>query len=89
MSALYAQKLDSHQLGWSHRDKYNLPIYTLRLPGQLIYIVNSKALISQIQRYIKIMIFKPMEVEAASNVMGVGPSALAVIDSDDLNEDDA
>ncbi|EEH21779.1 hypothetical protein PABG_03995 [Paracoccidioides brasiliensis Pb03] len=32
------------------RDKYNFPIYTLRILGQRFYIVNSPSLIGQLQR---------------------------------------
>ncbi|KAF1849697.1 cytochrome P450 [Cucurbitaria berberidis CBS 394.84] len=52
------------------RDKYNLPIYTLRLPGSRIYVVNSTNLITAIQRQPRVLDFAPIEAKAAINVMG-------------------
>ncbi|KAI9154840.1 Cytochrome P463 monooxygenase [Paramyrothecium foliicola] len=69
------------------RDKYNYPIYTLRLPGSRIYVVNSLPLIQSIQRQIKSIAFSPMEARAAENVMGIGPAGMAIIDSDNMLEE--
>ncbi|EEH06308.1 conserved hypothetical protein [Histoplasma capsulatum G186AR] len=71
------------------RDKYNLPIYTLRLPGQRIYIINSPALIPQLQRLIKTISFCPIEAQAADVVMGVGPEGNAIIGSDKMLDNDS
>lgn len=69
------------------RDKYNLPIYTLRLPGQRIYVVNSLSLIPLAQRQIKTHIaFAPIEAQAAATVMGVGPAGNAIIGSEHMLE---
>ncbi|OJD11351.1 hypothetical protein AJ78_07864 [Emergomyces pasteurianus Ep9510] len=71
------------------RDKHNLPIYTLRLPGQRVYIVNSASLIPLVQRLNKTIAFAPIEAQAAKAVMGVGPAGMAVIDSDKKFENDS
>ncbi|ROV92756.1 hypothetical protein VMCG_09085 [Cytospora schulzeri] len=71
------------------RDKYGLPIYTLRMPGQRIYIVNSLSLIQPLQRHFKTIAFAPIEAQAAATVMGVGPAGNTIIGSDKLLEDDS
>ncbi|OAX85450.1 hypothetical protein ACJ72_00175 [Emergomyces africanus] len=71
------------------RDKYNLPMYTLRMPGQRIYIVNSSSLIPPLQRRIKTIAFAPIEAQAAATVMGVGPAGNAIIGSDKMFEHDS
>ncbi|OTA76920.1 hypothetical protein M434DRAFT_383180 [Hypoxylon sp. CO27-5] len=69
------------------RDKYGLPIYTLRMPGQRIYVVNSVSLIPPLQRQIKTIAFAPIEAQAAATVMGVGPAGNAIIGSDNMREE--
>ncbi|KAK8060982.1 hypothetical protein PG996_010912 [Apiospora saccharicola] len=72
------------------RDKHNLPIYTLRMPGQRIYVVNSLSLIPLVQRQIKTHIaFAPIEAQAAATVMGVGPGGNAIIGSEHMLESDS
>ncbi|KAI1323903.1 cytochrome P450 [Xylariaceae sp. FL0255] len=71
------------------RDKYGLPIYTLRLPGQRMYIVNSLPLIQLLQREIKTVAFAPIEAQAAATVMGVGPAGNAIIGSEKMFESDS
>ncbi|EEH19329.1 hypothetical protein PABG_01648 [Paracoccidioides brasiliensis Pb03] len=71
------------------RDKYNLPIYTLRILGQRFYIVNSPSLIGQLQRLNKVIAFAPVEAQAAEMVMGVGPAGNAIIGSDKMFENDS
>ncbi|TVY80889.1 Cholesterol 7-alpha-monooxygenase [Lachnellula suecica] len=68
------------------RDRYGLPIYTLRMPGQRIYIVNSLSLIPPLQRQIKTIAFAPIEAQAAAMVMGVGPAGNAIIGSPNMSE---
>ena len=70
----------------ANRDKYGLPIYTLRLPGQRIYVVNSVALIPPLQRQIKTIAFAPIEAQAAATVMGVGPAGNAIIGAENMRE---
>ncbi|KAI2615544.1 cytochrome P450 [Hypoxylon sp. NC1633] len=71
------------------RDDYGLPIYTLRMPGQRIYVINSLALIQPLQRQIKTIAFAPIEAQAAATVMGVGPAGNAIIGSDKMFEHDS
>ncbi|KAH9895539.1 cytochrome P450 [Xylariomycetidae sp. FL2044] len=71
------------------RDKYGLPIYTLRMPGQRIYVVNSLSLIPPVQRQIKTIAFAPIEAQAAENVMGVGPAGNSIIGSKRMFENDS
>ncbi|TAQ91216.1 hypothetical protein B7494_g441 [Chlorociboria aeruginascens] len=68
------------------RDKYGLPMYTLRLPGQRIYVINSLSLIGPLQRQIKTIAFAPIEAQAAAAVMGVGPAGNAIIGADNMRE---
>ncbi|PGH29750.1 hypothetical protein GX50_07504 [[Emmonsia] crescens] len=71
------------------RNKYNLPIYTLRMPGQRIYVVNSPSLIPPLQQLIKTVAFVPIEAQAVKGVMGVGPAGNAIIGSDKMFEKDS
>ncbi|KAF2142289.1 uncharacterized protein K452DRAFT_248906 [Aplosporella prunicola CBS 121167] len=64
------------------RDKYNLPIYTLRLPGSRIYVVNSTSLIPVVQRQARILDFAPIEARAAINVMGATPEGRKILKMD-------
>jgi len=52
------------------RDKNYLPIYTLRLPGSRLYIINATSLIPTVQRQTRVLDFAPVEARAAINVMG-------------------
>ncbi|KAI0389233.1 cytochrome P450 [Xylariaceae sp. FL0594] len=62
------------------RDKHpNHPIHTLRLPFHRIYMVNSLALISLLQRQPKKISFAPIEAQAEETVMGVGRDGNIVI----------
>ncbi|KAK8019082.1 cytochrome P450 [Apiospora arundinis] len=78
----------SHHL-FRCRDRYDLPIYTLRMPGHRVYVVNSLSLIPQVQRQIKTIAFAPIEAQAADAVMGVGPAGNAVIGSERMFENDS
>ncbi|GAB1315684.1 hypothetical protein MFIFM68171_05894 [Madurella fahalii] len=53
------------------REKYGLPIYTLRMPGSRIYVINSLSLIPPFQRQIRVLSFHPIEHQAAVRVMGL------------------
>ncbi|KAH9909836.1 cytochrome P450 oxidoreductase [Xylariomycetidae sp. FL2044] len=61
------------------RDRYGHPIYTLRLPGSRIYVINSTALIPVAQRQFKTVAFGPIEVRAAQNVMGASKQAVEIM----------
>ncbi|KAF2119897.1 putative 25-hydroxycholesterol 7-alpha-hydroxylase, partial [Lophiotrema nucula] len=60
-------------------DKYDLPIYTLRLPGTRIYVVNSTNLIPAVQRQARVLDFAPVEARAAINVMGATPAGKEIL----------
>ncbi|KZZ92117.1 Cytochrome P450 [Moelleriella libera RCEF 2490] len=68
------------------RDEYHLPMYTLRMPGQRVYVVNSLPLISVLQRQNKTIAFAPIQAQAAAAVMGVGPADNAIIGSEQMLE---
>ncbi|KAF2684607.1 cytochrome P450 [Lentithecium fluviatile CBS 122367] len=61
------------------RDKFNLPIYTLRIPFMRLYIINSTELIPIAQKQVRILDFAPMEAQCAINVMGAGPDGKKIL----------
>lgn len=64
-----------------NRDKYNLPIYTIRLPGTKLYVVNSASLISAVQREYKALAFPPIAANAAKSVCGTSKIANDILDT--------
>ena len=62
-----------------HREKFNLPIYTLRLPGSRLYVVNSTSLIPIVQRQFRTLAFTPIEAKAAADVMGASHTANEIL----------
>ncbi|RYP63194.1 hypothetical protein DL770_009443 [Monosporascus sp. CRB-9-2] len=62
------------------RDKYNLPIYTLRMPGSRLYVVNATALIPAVQRQFRALAFTAIESDIAANVGGVSKATHKIID---------
>ncbi|KAI5917892.1 cytochrome P450 [Camillea tinctor] len=64
------------------RDKYNLPIYTLRMPWMRIYIINSTPLITTVQSQFKALSFAAIEASIAANVIGVNKATNDIIGSD-------
>lgn len=60
-------------------DKFNLPIYTLRIPFMRLYIVNSTDLITVVQRQVRVLDFAPLEAKAAMNVMGASPEGRKIL----------
>ncbi|KAI0886561.1 cytochrome P450 [Annulohypoxylon maeteangense] len=69
------------------RNKYNLPIYTLRLPGARLYVVNSITLIPVVQRQFRTLSFTAIEAAVAKNVIGVCEATDNIISSN-LTDDD-
>ncbi|KAI1459617.1 cytochrome P450 [Annulohypoxylon moriforme] len=63
------------------KDKYNLPIYTLRLPGTRLYVVNSITLIPVVQRQFRALSFTAIEAAVAKNVIGVSKTTNDIISS--------
>ncbi|POS70492.1 hypothetical protein DHEL01_v211110 [Diaporthe helianthi] len=68
------------------RDKYNLPIYTLRLPGSRMYIVNSASLITSIQAQFRALSFTAIEANIAANLLGCKKETVDIIGRD-VNKD--
>ncbi|KAI0521605.1 cytochrome P450 oxidoreductase [Xylaria bambusicola] len=66
------------------RNKYKLPIYTLRLPGSRLYVVNDTALIPIIQRHVRALSISPIMVRFFSHFMGVSKGALHIAGRDPL-----
>ncbi|KAI1121346.1 cytochrome P450 oxidoreductase [Nemania abortiva] len=66
------------------RNKYKLPIYTLRLPGSRLYVVNDTALIPIIQRHVQTLSISPIMVRIFSHFMGVSKEALHIVGRDPL-----
>lgn len=52
-----------------------MPIYTIRLPGARLYVINSLPLISAVQRQFKALAFPPLEAKLAANICGVSKTA--------------
>ncbi|KAK4206355.1 putative 25-hydroxycholesterol 7-alpha-hydroxylase [Rhypophila decipiens] len=69
------------------RETYpNLSIYTLRFPGIRIYVVNSTALVVEVQRKWRTLIFPPVSAHASEFAMGGSKKALAIIRADMATE---
>lgn len=68
------------------RDKLGFPIYTLRLPGSRMYVVNSPRLIPAVQRLYKTISFAAIEAATAANIFLVSGEGYKVI-SHGLMED--
>lgn len=70
------------------RDKLGLPIYTLRLPGTRMYVVNSTSLIPAVQRLYRTISFTAIEAQAAANIFSLAKPALKIV-KHGLMEDDS
>lgn len=64
------------------RDKFNLPIYTLRLPGSRMYVVNSPQLLTAIQAQFRALSFTAIEANIAANLLGCKKSTVDIIGRD-------
>ncbi|KAK9418585.1 putative Cytochrome P450 [Seiridium unicorne] len=63
-----------------------LPIYTLRIPGTRIYVINSLDLIPVVQRQWRTLIFAPIQVKAAKAAMGVSKDSIEILELDMVTE---
>ncbi|KAM0809414.1 putative Cytochrome P450 [Seiridium cardinale] len=63
-----------------------LPIYTLRIPGTRIYVINSLDLIPVVQRQWRTLIFAPIQVKAAKAAMGVSKDSIGILELDMVTE---
>lgn len=68
-------------------DKYNLPIYTIRLPGSRLYVVNATPLITAVQRQFKTLAFPPLEAKLAMSICGTSKTANDIL-STNVNGDE-
>lgn len=59
-----------------------LLMYTLRLPGTRLYIINSLDLIPVVQRQWRTLLFAPIQVKAVQAAMGASKDAVAVLRHD-------
>ncbi|KAK8051773.1 cytochrome P450 oxidoreductase [Apiospora rasikravindrae] len=66
-------------------DQYRLPIYTLRLPFQRIYVVNSTGLIPELQKQWRSVSFAAIAA-AAGSVVGMSKDALRIMHQDLTSE---
>ncbi|ETS81367.1 hypothetical protein PFICI_06369 [Pestalotiopsis fici W106-1] len=65
---------------------HDLPMYTLRMPGARIYVVNALDLIPVVHKQWRTLIFAPIQVKAAKAVMGVSQGAVAILERDMVTE---
>lgn len=67
----------------NYRERYqHLPIYTLRLPGTRLYVINSLDLIPTVQRQWRTLLFPPVSIKAAKAAMGASNAAIAILEHD-------
>ncbi|RWA06922.1 hypothetical protein EKO27_g8181 [Xylaria grammica] len=62
-----------------------LPIYTIRLPGPRLYVVNSPSLISAVQRHVRTLSFSPFLARAASNLIAASKPGVEILSQDEEN----
>ncbi|KAL1856844.1 hypothetical protein Daus18300_010607 [Diaporthe australafricana] len=65
---------------------HNLPIYTLRIPGARLYVINSLDLIPVVQRQWRTLLFPPIQVKAAKAAMGASDDAIKVLEKDMITD---
>lgn len=78
-------KRNSDNTGGRKRHR-NLPMYTLRIPGARIYVINSLDLIPVVQRQWRTLMFAPVQVKAARAAMGVSKDTIAILERDMVTE---
>ncbi|KAI7778676.1 hypothetical protein LA080_001911 [Diaporthe eres] len=66
-----------------------LPIYTLRIPGVRLYIVNATSLIPPIQRQVRSISFVPITLKMHSTMMNLSPATSRMISQDALEDNGA
>lgn len=76
-----------HANSFDGRDKYNLPLYCLRMPGSRIYVINSTSLIPIVQRQFRTLSFTALESKLARDVMGVSKSTHEIISRDNTRDE--
>ncbi|KEY72978.1 hypothetical protein S7711_04651 [Stachybotrys chartarum IBT 7711] len=63
-------------------DKYNLPIYTLRMPGSRLYVVNATSRITSVQSEFRKLSFAAIEANIAAHLIGVNEATNKIISAD-------
>ncbi|KAH7303437.1 cytochrome P450 [Stachybotrys elegans] len=63
-------------------NEHKLPIYTLRVPGPPIYVVNSLAVCQRINRHIMTVAFSPVQIRACEKAIGVGEKGMEILSDD-------
>ncbi|KAI0402398.1 hypothetical protein F4802DRAFT_375393 [Xylaria palmicola] len=69
------------------RDDHNLPIYTLRLPGTRVYVINKTELIPALQRQWRAVSFTPIIAGSGPAVMGMSDEASEILLRDMQSDD--
>ena len=64
-----------------------LPIFTLNMPGQKMYIITKPDLIQATQKQPKILAFPPVEAKFASRICGVSTEAEKIVNNNVNGED--
>ncbi|KAJ4393374.1 hypothetical protein N0V93_002582 [Gnomoniopsis smithogilvyi] len=64
------------------RDKYNYPIYTLRLPFTRMYVVNATELIPTLQKQWRTISFTPILASSGTGPMGMSKEAGVILNRD-------
>ncbi|CAG8973519.1 hypothetical protein HYALB_00002844 [Hymenoscyphus albidus] len=71
---------------WNEKKASNLPIYTPRIPGVRLSVINSLDLVPVVQRQWRTLIFAPIQVKAAQAAMGASKGAVEVMNRDFVTE---
>ncbi|KAI0149561.1 cytochrome P450 [Xylariaceae sp. FL1272] len=69
---------DKEQYYVKIRDKFNLPLYTIRLPFKRIYVVNSRELIPAVQKQWRTLSFAPFSA-GAGKILGMSKQSLDIM----------
>ncbi|KAI0806442.1 cytochrome P450 [Xylaria sp. FL0064] len=64
------------------KSRSSVPIYTLRLPGARLYIVNSTALIPFVQRKAPTISFTPILIKVAAGIMAFSKTGMDIVGRD-------
>lgn len=64
-------------------DASRLPIYTIRLPATRFYVVNSRSLISALDRSSRTVSFSPILSRVASNLIAASKSGVEILSQDE------
>ncbi|PHH88187.1 hypothetical protein CDD83_7861 [Cordyceps sp. RAO-2017] len=64
----------------------SLPIYTMRLPGARIYVVNATSLIPAVQKHVRTLSFTPILVDMSARLIGVSKKTFDIINRDPMSD---